>query len=380
MDEKFPVDKTLPPEMIGPGNQNYEFLKHTLDVSKQRAKEIKGVQDSEAEMPYHKLEFTDEAANNIINGEGQSLPGYKKGGSVKMAGGGSPSDTVEVGTPMAKAMGTYSFQQSEAPLEAPMFSPDDLIGTGIGKAALGLGVGAIKKVAPKELENLLKKLTPEEIAYRNEFTHGLYHGTTAPENIGKGFSSAYESTHVTTNPIFAADYAGNITKEMTKKGAGYNNYGYNYLGETDLTPGGTIYPLSARLGKVFEPNTSDAKKAIEQYSKQHSDWPLEPAEKTALLKGHWEDIESNHNFVDYLKQRYDSIGSIENGVKNYRIFDQSRIRSPFAKFDPSEANSTDLLKAEGGSVKKIDTKSKNSDIMHQSLAQMRAEILRRKHG
>jgi hypothetical protein len=34
----------------------------------------------------------------------------------------------------------------------------------------------------------------------------------------------------------------------------------------------------------------------------------------------------------------------------------------------------------GGSVKKIDTKSKNSDIMHQSLAQMRAEILRRKHG
>jgi hypothetical protein len=83
IDEKFPIDKTLPPEMIGPGNQNYELLRHTLDTSKQRAREIKGVQDSEAEMPYHKLEFTDEAANNIINGEGQQLPGYKKGGSVK---------------------------------------------------------------------------------------------------------------------------------------------------------------------------------------------------------------------------------------------------------------------------------------------------------
>jgi len=83
IDEKFPIDKTLPPEMIGPGNQSYELLKHTLDTSKQRAKEIIGVQDSETEMPYHKLEFTDEAANNIINGEGQTAPGYKKGGSVK---------------------------------------------------------------------------------------------------------------------------------------------------------------------------------------------------------------------------------------------------------------------------------------------------------
>jgi hypothetical protein len=50
------------------------------------------------------------------------------------------SDKPEPGTPLAKALGQYPFQQGEAPLEAPMFSPDDLIGTGIGKAAL-VGAG-----------------------------------------------------------------------------------------------------------------------------------------------------------------------------------------------------------------------------------------------
>jgi hypothetical protein len=54
------------------------------------------------------------------------------------------SDKPEPGTPLARAVGQYPFQQGEAPLEAPMFSPDDLIGTGIGKAAL-VGAG---KVAP----------------------------------------------------------------------------------------------------------------------------------------------------------------------------------------------------------------------------------------
>lgn len=50
------------------------------------------------------------------------------------------SDKPEPGTPLARAVGQYPFQQGEAPLEAPMFSPDDLIGTGIGKAAL-VGAG-----------------------------------------------------------------------------------------------------------------------------------------------------------------------------------------------------------------------------------------------
>jgi len=54
------------------------------------------------------------------------------------------SDKPEPGTPLARAVGQYPFQQGEAPLEAPMLSPDDLIGTGIGKAALVGGA----KLAP----------------------------------------------------------------------------------------------------------------------------------------------------------------------------------------------------------------------------------------
>lgn len=66
------------------------------------------------------------------------------------------SDKPEPGTPLARAVGQYPFQQGEAPLEAPMFSPDDLIGTGIGKAALVGGakyvpllMGGIKEVLPQ---------------------------------------------------------------------------------------------------------------------------------------------------------------------------------------------------------------------------------------
>ena len=46
------------------------------------------------------------------------------------------SDKPEPGTPLARAVGQYPFQQGEAPLETPMFAPDDLIGMGFGKAAV----------------------------------------------------------------------------------------------------------------------------------------------------------------------------------------------------------------------------------------------------
>jgi len=46
------------------------------------------------------------------------------------------SDKPEPGTPLANYIGQYPFQQGEAPLETPMFAPDDLIGMGLGKAAV----------------------------------------------------------------------------------------------------------------------------------------------------------------------------------------------------------------------------------------------------
>jgi hypothetical protein len=57
------------------------------------------------------------------------------------------SDKPEPGTPLANYIGQYPFQQGEASLEAPMLSPDDLIGTGIGKAALVGGAKALPMLA-----------------------------------------------------------------------------------------------------------------------------------------------------------------------------------------------------------------------------------------
>ena len=71
------------------------------------------------------------------------------------------SDKPEPGTPLAKAVGQYPFQQGEAPLEAPMFSPDDLIGTGIGKAAL-IGMTGIAK-NPQALAKALESSTISDV-------------------------------------------------------------------------------------------------------------------------------------------------------------------------------------------------------------------------
>ena len=105
------------------------------------------------------------------------------------------SDKPEPGTPLANYVGQYPFQQGEAPLEAPMFSPDDLIGTGIGKAALAGGA----KLAPLLLGHtafhgsphvfdkfMLEKLGTGEGA--QAYGHGMYfaeHPKTAEDYAKK---------------------------------------------------------------------------------------------------------------------------------------------------------------------------------------------------
>jgi hypothetical protein len=99
------------------------------------------------------------------------------------------SDKPEPGTPLARAVGQYPFQQGEAPLEAPMLSPDDLIGTGIGKAALvgagkampllaGTFIGPKSKlwnVSTHKLADALEKqgVSPERIWHETGMGRGL---------------------------------------------------------------------------------------------------------------------------------------------------------------------------------------------------------------
>jgi hypothetical protein len=65
------------------------------------------------------------------------------------------NDKPEPGTPLARAVGQYPFQQGEAPLETPMFAPDDLIGMGLGKAAV-TGGAKLGKEYVNALEKALK--------------------------------------------------------------------------------------------------------------------------------------------------------------------------------------------------------------------------------
>ena len=106
------------------------------------------------------------------------------------------NDKPEPGTPLARAVGQYPFQQGEAPLEAPMLSPDDLIGTGIGKAAVVAGA----KYAPL-LMGMVKNPSVKKAT-----TELIYHGTSpefAKQIAKKGFDvtkSADNSIWFTSNP------------------------------------------------------------------------------------------------------------------------------------------------------------------------------------
>lgn len=91
------------------------------------------------------------------------------------------SDKPEPGTPLARAVGQYPFQQGEAPLEAPPISPDDLIGTGIGKAAL-IGAGKAMPLlashtvwhgSPKAFEKFLLEKSGTG-STKQAFGHGIY--------------------------------------------------------------------------------------------------------------------------------------------------------------------------------------------------------------
>lgn len=363
---------------------------------------------------FHKIEFSPEAIEHILKGPGQTAPGYKRGGAVDMdkvryalamrkAEGGEVKDPnpPAKGTPLARHYETTISAKEEPALEAPMFSPDDLIGTGIGKGAIALGAGAIKNVVPKiakeqaqrDQYDLLRKLnigegdtdylaqvhdftkkvisntpevdaaakaikrpmplnlTPEEIAYRNEFEPGFFHGSTKP------FTNLRSKQ--LQDPIF-------ITKEPGLA----NQFAIHSMYDV---PTGAVYPVSARLGKTWDYETAAGQKEIENFIKK---FPLSKEELENLKSGYWHAVE-RPNFINFLKEKgYDSFATREGSqannfmgmnkfvnsntkstdlekltdIKNYGIFDPARLRSPFAKFNPADKDVVNLSKAQGGTV------------------------------
>jgi hypothetical protein len=234
--------------------------------------------------------------------------------------------------------------------------------------------------APRE-----PKLTdPSEIArlsdprfqtnYAREFTHNLYHSSPSPDiqSFNPGPNRRYEATvspsarlkydlgesHRYNDPTtFVSNSAEHSSKHYLPKDydfTGNTPVGIGFPDKTKYQPGATMYPVSANLGKLFDFDAPEAPKVVDSFLNSLKDVGILDARaiKARILDGDLQAIESPA-FRNFLKENgYDSfsVGKAGQPVKNYGIFDPSRIRGKYAEFNPEQAASADIMKAEGGFI------------------------------
>ena len=204
----------------------------------------------------------------------------------------------------------------------------------------------------------MPKLTPAQMKaaveeFKNRFTPGYYHASPSP-NI-KAFDPTKSSkpeeyitpgvTFLSQHPKFVHDYL--LMKNKSSK----------MVGQPDqYVTGGTIYPVSANLGKQFDFDTPEGRAITKAFLKERL-IPQEGEKKAAnwlagMQDEHntWKSLE-HPDFLDHLKnQGYNSFAVKEAGINNVGIFEPKNIRGKFAKYNPEDAESPDFMKAEGGPV------------------------------
>ena len=199
-------------------------------------------------------------------------------------------------------------------------------------------------------------LEDAKAAYKAQFTEGFYHGSPSP-NI-KAFDPTKGAkppewhtpgvTFVTKSTDFAHDYVpGKATIEKM-------------VGQPDqYMTGATIYPVSVNLGKHFDPATADSQKVVADYvaKKNPNAMPDELEVKTGRMMDRLTDPINNWGtmehpeFLQHLRDTgHDSFAVTEAAVPNVGVLKPQNIRGKFAKYNPEDAESTDFMKAEGGSV------------------------------
>jgi len=217
--------------------------------------------------------------------------------------------------------------------------------------------------------------------YGKEFTHDLVHGSPSsevmafnPRASGAQDELARESSSY-FNPLLTARRSSDDTTTFLSPDAMYSDQylptiaskaptGYGFpIPKKEYKEGATMYPVSARLGKIFDPESKDALNVTEEFlgtiqrpknmSAKDFDRNLGDLEK--LLKNGDPKVIESPDFSNFLKERgYDSFAFIKKGkgeqVKNYGVFEPSRIRGKFAEFNPEFANSPEIMKAEGGLI------------------------------
>ena len=277
----------------------------------------------------------------------------------------------------ARAWGAFSPQTGvESPIGAPKLellsmkimeaanrygvSPEqarDMILKGEGYAGKKEG-GPIEAYAPGgKVLSAIKKMSEEaQAAYKAKFTPGFYHGS--PSNKIKAFDASKGDrafptegvTFLTKEPEFAHSF---IDVHKNKK---TNTWDYD--------KGSTIYPVSANLGKHFDPATPEGSEAIKQYlqnkySKEagtdYFDDVINQKHEYMMDRltdpvNNWKLLESP-GLLDHLKNTgHNSFSVTEGGIKNVGVFNPADIRGKFAKFNPEHADDPDFMKAEGGLI------------------------------
>jgi hypothetical protein len=195
-------------------------------------------------------------------------------------------------------------------------------------------------------------------------------GGSSPNPLLQGIHSPDDiTTFLSGSPEYSSQYLPTKFTVPTPVKEG-KIFGNSYTMRTGMpeikeeyVPGGAMYPVSARLGKVFDPESADAAKVVDSFldtiqppkgmdTKTFN--KFKERAKESLIYGDTKSVESAP-FREFLKNEgFDSFayikGSGDNKVKNYGVFEPSRIRGKFAEFNPEFANSPEIMKAEGGLI------------------------------
>ncbi len=192
--------------------------------------------------------------------------------------------------------------------------------------------------------------------FKKQFTPDFYHGS--PSNKIKAFDASKGDrafptegvTFLTKEPEFAHSFI-DVHKNKTSGGWDYDK-------------GSTIYPVSANLGKHFDPATPEGSEAIKQYlrnkySKEAGTDYFDDAinqkhehmmDRLTDPVNNWKLLESP-GLLEHLKNTgHNSFSVTEGGVKNVGVFNPADIRGKFAEYNPDEAMNPDFMKAEGGAI------------------------------
>jgi hypothetical protein len=227
--------------------------------------------------------------------------------------------------------------------------------------------------------------------YGREFTHDLVHSSPSPsitsfnpsvsiDNKGNRFATLNpdKARGASGNPLMAGSHAAD---DITTFLSNSPHYSQQYLPSNfdipvgfpmvqgmpipkeTYTSGATMYPVSARLGNVYDPTMPEASKIANSFldsltqPKGMSDKDFKHYKQQfsqGLRNGEWQAIESAP-FRSFLKEQgFDSFaylkGSGKEQVKNYGVFEPNRVRGKFAEFDPAAARESDIMKASGGII------------------------------